>query len=83
MIRNNEQKTITIELDSYEAANLLYSLWRVWQNKEAQELNTGDWVGTVPQTLAISMREAGGEFLTYEPNGFPTDEDWEETIGYC
>lgn len=66
-------KTITIELDAYEAANLLWFLKRAWVQVDPMEQqipcpNSGDWVGQIPTKIQAAMTAAGGEFLTQRAN---------------
>lgn len=64
---------LTIELDPYQAANLLWFLKRIWYSNALPEpvkpVNSGDWEGEIPQLLEKAMKEAGGQFLTYKANG--------------
>lgn len=64
-------KTISLKLNPYQAANLLWWLKRCWYWGPSQPkvFNSGDWVGEIPQILEKTMREAGGLFVTYQTNG--------------
>ena len=68
-------KTVNLELDSYEAANLLSLLDALWnpiqRNRHLEGFDTGDWIGQVPSKLAAAMLKGGQDFLNYEPNGIP------------
>lgn len=59
--------TVTLELDPYEAANLLRHMRLVWAGKTFAT-GTGDWCGQVPIKLQAAMEAAGPPFVTHIPN---------------
>ena len=70
-------KTVSIDLDEYQAANLLDALWRItdWNTHGDQfsELNSGDWVCEVAYKLGALIRLAE---IDYEPN-LGDSEQWQ------
>lgn len=62
-----DPKQVTITLNPYQAANLLWLLKLAWYGQLAITFG-GDWVGEIPQQLEKEMKDAGGEFVTYRTN---------------
>lgn len=69
------EPTIVLRLNPYQAANLLWALREIESSGRHNELYTGDWNGEVVPQLEAKMRQAGGEFVTRQPNGANTG--WE------
>ena len=73
--------TIKLELDSYEAANLICLLDALYsphargpsinengKDRKLQEFNTGDWVGQISPKLAQAIIKGGTSFINTEAN---------------